>query len=115
MADWYKWGVVQVLPDGHRLFPEHEGDRIAIADKSGREPQDTDDGVLYLDFDRDLSIENNNGRASFYIPLKKEGEKHPRNQTHTVTDVSTLMELAAQFEWPVDEEGTTYSIEKVGE
>ena len=35
-------------PDGHAYFSDSRN-RIAIADCSGKTPEDTDDGVLYID------------------------------------------------------------------
>src|SRR3954453_13151003 len=64
----YKWGPVNPLPDGHRMFEArkplandfisgipmltsfHENGLWALCDDSAREPQDTDDGVLFLEF-----------------------------------------------------------------
>ena len=77
--DKYKWGVVEVLTDGHRLFPEHEGVRFAIADDSGREPQDTDDGILWLDFSRKLMVEKDH----VAIPLSSPAmSRHVRRALH---------------------------------
>ena len=38
-------------PRGHRFFQAKDG-RIAVADESGEFPQDTDDGILWVDFTR---------------------------------------------------------------
>jgi hypothetical protein len=113
MTDKYKWGAVELLPDGHRLFPELEGDRIAIADNSGREPQDTDDGVLWLDFEWNLMICAPDDVLSIPVKRARDGERFS-----TVTDLTTLMHLAAEYEWPVEDQfarsNTLYSVTKEG-
>src|SRR3954467_1988653 len=66
------WNKPQMMPDGHRLF-ESDENRYAIADESGFLPNNTDDGVLWLDFTRPLSVEVDNSfnppREYFNIPL----------------------------------------------
>ncbi len=42
-------------PAGHGYFRDARG-RLAIADCSGYQPQDTDDGVLYVDVLRGITI-----------------------------------------------------------
>ena len=109
--DKYKWGTVTMLPDGHRLFPKDDDPAsIAIADNSGREPQDTDDGVLWLDFNSDLEITKDEGRAIFLIPLVNPNGK----KSYSVGDAATVMMLAAEFDWPVSCDDKTYSITKEG-
>jgi hypothetical protein len=46
-----KWGGAYGLPSGHRLFYDTAAGatRVAIADDSANQPQDTDDGILWLD------------------------------------------------------------------
>jgi hypothetical protein len=52
-----------LIPDGHRYF-EREG-QIAIADQSGRTPEETDDGLLYLDRSRPVVF----GNHGCHVPL----------------------------------------------
>lgn len=113
MADKYKWGVITMLDDGHRLFPEdrsmEEGARIAIADNSGREPQDTDDGILWLDFDWNLIISSPDNVLCIPVKRERDGERFS-----TVTNMSTLLYLSQTFDWPVEDQNTDtlYSIVK---
>jgi len=116
MADKYKWGTVTMLPDGHRIFPEdpteahrNESVRIAIADDSGREPQDTDDGVMWLDFTRNLSI-HGGVNQTFQIPLINGKD----DESRTISNASTLLMLSAMLEWPIEDriEGAIYSVTK---
>lgn len=58
------WTLVKSFrPKGHAYFVDQHGN-YAIADNSGNRPEDTDDGVLYIDHDRALVVE----KAS--LPLK---------------------------------------------
>ena len=91
--DKYKWGVVTMLPDGHRLFPTSTGNFIAICDDSGREPQDCDDGILWLDRDRALMIDG----THCAIPVIDEGGK----QSRTPSDPATLLMLAREYNWSI--------------
>lgn len=111
MADTHRWLTPVVLTDGHRLFPS-EADpykNVAIADDSGREPQDTDDGVLWLDFERPLMISNSLGNESFTIPLLS----NYKDFTRTVTDASTLLYLSAAFKWAIVDQRNDGAIYKV--
>lgn len=58
-----EWRLVLKFADGHRYFRDARN-RIAIADDSGATPDDTDDGVLYLDRSKPVVIGN-----SCSIPL----------------------------------------------
>src|SRR4051794_18838122 len=100
MADKYWWGLVTRLPDGHRLFPEHGGEgRIAIADNSAREPQESDDGVLWLDMEWNLIVSSPDNIMCIPVKRDRDGERFS-----TITDVSTLMYLSAEFEWPIEDQ-----------
>jgi len=45
------WTLRLKVDGGHRYFADEAG-RIAVADASGRYPEHTNDGVLWLDRDR---------------------------------------------------------------
>lgn len=115
--DQYTWTMPTLLPDGHRIFHEvipfaaDDTGRIAIADNSGREPTDTDDGLLWLDFDWNLIISSPDNVLC--IPVKRERDDE---RFSTVTDMSTLLQLSAEFDWPIEDQhtGTIYSITKEG-
>jgi hypothetical protein len=99
------WDVASMLPDGHRLFPlkGKVWTNVAIADDSGREPQDTDDGILWLDFTRYLTAANS--EHACFIPLKSEAGE----ESTTISNMATLMMLSATFDWPIDDgEGKLY-------
>ena len=58
---------------GHNLFSE--GERFAVADDSGKTPDLTDDGVLYLDLDKFRNGLTINSLGSVTLPLIGENGK----------------------------------------
>ena len=114
------WTHTNPLPDGHTLFftdTKQYPTLIAIADESGDKPEDTDDGILWLDFDRPLMAgthkddpDDPNSRVRSYcsIPLKTPDSE----ETRTVSDIPTLFLLAAWFNWPVNIRGILHRIER---
>lgn len=69
---------------GHKFFADPTG-RIALADWSGDTPDQTDDGVLWLDIKRPIRINLEGERLHAFIPLlDRHGE-----QTCTVSDIRT--------------------------
>ena len=117
MPDTYHWEPVIVLPDEHRLFPLHGNPFkwVAIADNSGITPDQTDDGVLWLDFDRPLLIDADDvvtvpTQSILSIPVKRQrdGERFS-----TVTNMSTMLYLSATFNWPIEDQLADNIIYKV--
>jgi hypothetical protein len=99
----YNWSTKRTLPDGHKLFMD-EGDGEwgwALADESGETPDQTDDGVLWLDLTAPLTIILDDSfdppRESFAIPLVDEDGK----QTRSVTNARTMLFLARAFQWDI--------------
>lgn len=88
------WRRVRALPDGHRLFKLEDRDWIiAIADESGETPDQTDDGVLWLDLHRPLVA----GPKGCVIPLIDANG----SESFTTSDVQTLLMLAAEYNWQI--------------
>ena len=96
-ATQHRWSKPTRMPDGHRIYLVREG--YVIADNSGITPDQTDDGVLWLDQTRPLSIERNQyeGTEHISIPLRDEDG----NETRTPTDAATLLILSQWLKWPV--------------
>lgn len=90
-----EWKLMWTLPDEHRIFCS-DRKRLAIADQSGETPDQTDDGVLLLDFSRPLIVTGFAGRERYFIPLKDAA-----SPTTTISDVATLLFLSATFQWPI--------------
>jgi hypothetical protein len=108
MTKTYAWGLPEHLPDGHRIFRGHF-DRFAIADNSGKRPEQTDDGILWLDQTRPLRLETNVFEVKEYlhIPLVDEDG----TATHTITNAQTLLYLSARFNWVIrTETGTEFTV-----
>lgn len=107
MPDTYNWEPVIMLPDEHRLFPlmGNPFKWVAIADNSGATPEQTDDGVLWLDFTRDLLITRDGRADALGIPVKRGGEERPhgRDSFTTVTNMSTMLYLSATFDWAIED------------
>lgn len=53
-----RWEFVHQIPDGHKIFREKSTLRYAVADNSGRMPEDTNDGVLFVDDTKRVSAIN---------------------------------------------------------
>lgn len=78
------WKMKLRLVDGHRYFAELGDDgkptgKIGVADDSGAHPGVTDDGVLYLDSDRHVCIDNWDGgsRIQALVPVvRPDGRKY---------------------------------------
>lgn len=83
----YQWKTLRMPREmqGHKFFADQDG-RIAIADWSGHYPHETDDGVLWLDPGRPMSVWfRPDARVMVLIPLlNKRGE-----ETSTVSDICT--------------------------
>ena len=50
--DWAE--TIRLCRGGHRVFIERVTRRIAVADNSGRTPEETEDGTLWVDTDKPL-------------------------------------------------------------
>ena len=110
MPDTYHWEPVIVLPDEHRLFTLHGNPFkwVAIADNSGATPEQTDDGVLWLDFDWNLIISGPDGVLCIPVKRQRDGERFS-----TVTNMSTMLYLSATFNWPIEDQLADNTIYKV--
>lgn len=101
MPNTYTWqGAGTRLPDGHRIFETHDhpnGARWAIADASGHFPQNTDDGILWLDRSRCL---NASTRHAPTIPLLDGDEV----RCSTPTDTPTVLFLSRMLGWTIQDE-----------
>lgn len=71
----YKWRRVKGFKGGHRIFVDENTGRMAVADDSGRVPDQTEDGVLWLP-DRPglVHIVSSGSRLAATFPVVKEGD-----------------------------------------
>lgn len=102
------WRCIKTLPDGHRLFQGRGFSplRTAIVDESGATPDETEDGVLWLDHNRPL-IAAVGLNPNCIIPLvNADGKK-----TSTPSTFQTLLILAVEFRWEIlGAYGQTYTV-----
>lgn len=70
MKTQYEWVYLSTLQSGHRLFRDAVRDRLAICDQSGNTPSQTEDGVLWLDFDRIIRVGMHKGEPLLSVPVK---------------------------------------------
>ncbi len=50
-----EWKIVKSFPDGHTYFTTHtDPEKRFVADQSGRNPDETEDGPMFIDKDRGL-------------------------------------------------------------
>lgn len=104
------------LPDEHRIFratdyargampkqffPRND-DRgyWAVADNSGVMPDETDDGILWLDFATSIKISTGSPQIPIISP---EGKR-----STFVTNAAGLFVLSDKFRWTVNVNGTLY-------
>lgn len=70
----HKWQLVLRIKGGHRYFTVSDyGGMVACADASGTYPEQTEDGILWLDRSRPIVLGDDNSAT---IPLKRpDGEE----------------------------------------
>lgn len=73
----YDWELIHSFGSGHKYFNDRNQHRIAIADLSGRLPHETDDGVLWCDFDRRPFIDWSNDLVYVGVPVVVENDGSP--------------------------------------
>lgn len=89
-----KWNKsTRLEKGGHRVFQSLvQPDKWAIADNSGVYPEDTDDGVLWLDFERPLRVAVDAKVLMASIPVTKRGELYS-----TPAGLDAIATLASMF------------------
>lgn len=73
----YRWDLTYIPSrDGHAYFWDTKSQpqagwryRLAIADQSGSNPEETDNGILYVDFSRPIIEDKGWIGADYLIPL----------------------------------------------
>jgi len=73
MSNEYKWVRLLGFKGGMRYFRDTLTDKVAAADNSGKYPDQTDDGVLWLNLDAAVTIELGSREYSrVTVPVKSE-------------------------------------------
>jgi hypothetical protein len=88
-----QWNLLDVLPGGHRLFARPDSTAIYIADRSGKTPDLTDDGLLWLDQTRPLKIDG----GHCVVPVVAES-----SSSYVVpVEAVDLLILSDRYRWPI--------------
>lgn len=87
MSRSYSWQRLFKVKRGHAFFYDASSKRYAIADDSGRSPEFTDDGVLWLDESRPAQVVLHDGRFVVELPLIVERD---RSQSKTIEPIGGL-------------------------
>lgn len=117
-----EWMPYTEMTDGHRFFPLSKRNddgpdswftdkalpMIAIADASGEEPQDTDDGVLWLDFARSLMAGSVTNEPPTIPVLTDDG-----TEKRIITDDPTIMMLGHKYSWDINAHGILFTVRRV--
>ena len=64
----YVWSLELYYRKGHRYFRDHSTGRLAVCDSSGKTPEESDDGVLWVDDSKPIII----GSHGASVPVKNE-------------------------------------------
>lgn len=103
-TDTETFTLIRRLPGGHRIF-RTSGGRFAIADDSGRTPDQTDDGVLYVETRGVIRFANDAHYGS--LPLVTPDG----TATRTLASMADAMVLAAMLAMPIEADGVLYKAE----
>jgi len=105
MSSTLAWTDMRRLPDGHRMFFTEDPRRVAIVDNSGRTPELSDDGVLWINFDEPVAI---CGRNCFIPIIDNEGRKYS-----TPTDFDTTFLLSQEYGMNLNLRGILFEARRV--
>ena len=64
-----RWTLLRKCRDSHKWFSDSETGRVACADYSGRFPDQTDDGILWLNKERPIVMARSEGRIYVTTPV----------------------------------------------
>jgi hypothetical protein len=73
MSGKYDWNLL--FSCGHKYFLDKNSKKYAVADGSGYFPNETDDGVLWLNTEKPLRLDLYNGSVFISVPLKDRDNK----------------------------------------
>jgi hypothetical protein len=95
----YNWTKLFSVRGGHKYFRDEVTKMIALADDSGSTPDRTEDGVLWLDFQRCVCIKTDaNHRTWITIPVLKESRYGgPVDKSATPASTKEAIEVCARF------------------
>lgn len=82
----YKWKLIHQVPHGHRYYRDESTGRVAVADDSGCRPDQTEDGVLWVDPSRSIRIADDGVLVPIVSPAGRQfwtGEAHAADGIET--------------------------------
>ena len=91
------WTLV-FFDGGHKYFFDENEKEYAVADGSGYYPDETDDGILWLNLSEPLSVDIFNGSVSISVPLL---DKDKKKKVWTGATVSEAVKLIEHFSFKV--------------
>jgi hypothetical protein len=90
----YNWTKLFSIRGGHKYFRDEITKKIALADDSGSTPDRTEDGVLWLDFQRCVCIATDaSHRTWITIPVLRES----LDKSATPASTKEAIEVCARF------------------
>lgn len=103
----YKWKKLFSIRGGHKYFRDEVTKMIALADNSGPTPDQTDDGVLWLDFQRCVTIYTDSSHRTWIsVPVLQEYRPgSPVRQCTTGASTKEAIEVCARFGMKLSMEG----------
>lgn len=81
----YNWVHADPLPDGHTLYTRDNGD-LAIGDRSGALPEQTSDGVMWLDLGGDRIPSYDSIMRGILVPVIADKDKREHKVLMTLLD-----------------------------
>jgi len=95
----YQWKKLFSVRGGHKYFRDELTKMIALADDSGSTPDRTEDGVLWLDYQRCVCIKTDaSHRTWISIPVLKESRYGgPVEKSATPASTKEAVEVCARF------------------
>lgn len=107
----YKWIKLFKVPRGHKFFRDAITGMVALADDSGSTPDRTEDGVLWLDYQRCVTISDH----GISIPLLQESRSGgPVTQSATPASVKEAIEVCTKLGMRLAMGGERYVLVREG-
>ena len=102
----YNWTLLRRAKRGHKFFKDENSGRVSICDYSGRLPEHTHDGPLWIDESRDIQVGN-----FLFVPVKDDKGKD------AVVNVSPsdAAWIIAEFNFNIVLGGTRFECSKLEE
>lgn len=90
MSNKYEWELL-FSNSGHKYFLDKLSGRCAVADGSGYFPNETDDGVLWINTEKPITLDLYKDQAFIYVPVKNVDNKDFSTGA-TVSEASKLID-----------------------